>query len=306
MKMDVVMEGGGVKITGLIGAFASLEHAGFELSHIAGTSAGAIVASFAAAGYTSAEMKELAMSLNFSDFKDGAPWGSKMYHLLRHKGIYKGDKLRNYMYARLADKGIVTFKDLRTTETDRRWRWKLKIIASDVSNSRILTLPGDAKLFDMDPDELEVADAVRMSMSIPGFFRPSMLKDNYIVDGGLLSNFPIWLFDSEAVPKCPTFGIILKEPDMFTKNDIGGIYSYMMSIFKTMLRAHDRRAISGQDYFNRLIMAPTGDVATTDFDLTESTKEWLYHSGFTAAKSFLDNWSWPRYVKWAKQQRGIE
>ena len=59
-----------------------------------------------------------------------------------------------------------------------------------------------------------------MSMSIPIFFKPwrwrSELADDrsehLIVDGGVLSNFPVWLFDSEGEPPWPTFGLMLVEP----------------------------------------------------------------------------------------------
>ncbi len=65
-------------------------------------------------------------------------------------------------------------------------------------------LPRDAReQLGIDPDELEIATAVRMSMSIPMFFDPVVHRnptnrddEHVIVDGGLLSNFPIWLFDS--------------------------------------------------------------------------------------------------------------
>lgn len=306
MNYDAVLEGGGTKINGLVGALASIEHHGFEPSHIAGTSAGAIVASLRAAGYTPAEMRQISAEMDFSKFKDGARWGTKVYHLLSHKGIYAGDYFHTYMSNLLEKKGVVYFKDVKTSDANNRWKYRLKIIAADVSAGRMLTLPDDAVMYGMDPDDLKIADAVRMSMSIPGFFRPFLWNDNYIVDGGLLSNFPIWLFDSDKTPAWPTFGIILKEPEMFEKHRITSTFSYLIAIFNTMLKAHDRRAISGQDYFNRLIMAPTGNISTTDFDLTAANKEWLYHSGFQAASSFLDNWSWPRYIRWAKEQRGIE
>ena len=74
----------------------------------------------------------------------------------------------------------------------------------------------------MDPDELEIAAAVRMSMSIPIFFDPVVYHDprkphdqRLIVDGGLLSNFPVWLFDTPAdhVPRWPTFGLLLVAPN---------------------------------------------------------------------------------------------
>ena len=51
-----------------------------------------------------------------------------------------------------------------------------------------------------------------MSMSYPFLFAPVELyqggKPHYVVDGGLLSNFPIWLFDSPK-PKRPTWGFRL-------------------------------------------------------------------------------------------------
>lgn len=306
MKYDAVLEGGGVKINALVGSLAAIEHRGFEPSHMAGTSAGAIVSSLRIAGYTPEELRNLASELDFRRFKDGAPWGTKAYHLFADKGIYKGEEFHNFINERLKEKGITHFGDLKTNETDPRYKYRLNVIAADVTNGRMLTLPNDAVLYDQPPEFLKVSDAVRMSMGIPGFFRPWVWNDAYIVDGGLLSNFPIWMFDSDGAPAWPTFGIILKEPDMFKPFKIRGVFSYMNAIFQTMMKAHDRRAISGQDYFNRLIMAPTGDVGTTDFNLTSAKKEWLYHSGFTSASAFLDNWSWPRYLRWAKQQRGIE
>lgn len=305
MKYDAVLEGGGVKILGLAGAIAALEGAGFTPANFAGTSAGAIIAALRVAGYTPPELKRLGLELDFNQFREGAPLGTKTYHFFASKGIYKTDKFYNFIKTKLAAKGVFTFKDLRTSDEDPRWRYKLKVIASDITEGRMLILPDDVALFDQDPDDFEVAEAVRMSMSIPGFFRPAQLKDNYIVDGGLLSNFPIWLFDSDSTPTWPTFGILLREPSQGMPHEIDGMVSYMQAIFRTMLKAHDRRAISGHDYFQRVIQVPTGDVGTTDFGLTTQKKEWLYHQGLVAGKDFLDDWSWPRYIAWARQVRGI-
>ena len=78
----------------------------------------------------------------------------------------------------------------------------------------MLVLPGDAAQLGIDPDELEIATAVRMSMSIPVFFKPVTMDGHEIVDGGLLSNFPIWLFDTDTgiTPSFPTFGLLLVAP----------------------------------------------------------------------------------------------
>ena len=60
-----------------------------------------------------------------------------------------------------------------------------------------------------------VADAVRASMSIPFVYKPVKLRDLasrqqiWLVDGGLLSNFPVEIFDREQgnPPRWPTFAL---------------------------------------------------------------------------------------------------
>ncbi|WP_339062429.1 patatin-like phospholipase family protein [Tepidibacillus marianensis] len=68
MYADIVIEGGGVKAIGLIGAIHEAEKRGYEWKRFAGTSAGAIIASFLAAGYTSEELKKELMEMNYKNF----------------------------------------------------------------------------------------------------------------------------------------------------------------------------------------------------------------------------------------------
>jgi len=305
VNYDAVLEGGGVKLMGHIGAIAAIEQKGFTPSNLAGTSAGAIVAAFRTAGYTTTQMRKLVSDMDFNTFKDGAFFGTKFYHLWRHMGIYKGDVFYQFIKEKLKDQGIERFGDLHTTDDDPRWRYKLKVIASDLTRGRLVILPDDCKSYGIEPDMLEVAAAIRMSMSLPFYFRPYNLNGNKLVDGGILSNFPIHIFDSERVPEWPTFGILLKEPDADQPADTNGLINYGKAIFKTMMRAHDRRNISPQDYSIRLIQVPTGDIDTTDFDISQTDKNFLWHSGYTAGKNFMEKWSWPNYVAWAKKRRDI-
>ncbi len=63
------------------------------------------------------------------------------------------------------------------------------------------------------PDDFQITKAIRMSTSIPGFYEPVKYKGNIFVDGGLLSNFPVWLFDSEGEPMWPMFGFRLVDEE---------------------------------------------------------------------------------------------
>ncbi|MDJ0465684.1 patatin-like phospholipase family protein [Streptomyces sp. H27-C3] len=100
-------------------------------------------------------------------------------------------------------------------------RVQLVVLATDVTHGRLLRLPWDYALYHLDPDEQSVADAVRCSLSIPFHFRPCTVTDpqtgetSVIVDGGILSNFAVEIFDrtdgKEA--RWPTFGVRIM-PDL--------------------------------------------------------------------------------------------
>jgi len=315
VKYDLVCEGGGTKIPGLVGAMYELENHGFIPSHLAGTSAGSIVASLRAAGYTPDQLKTLLLDLNFKDFLDGGAWGTKAYSVFTKHGIYKGDYFYNYMKDLLQTKGIRTFGDLLSDEhadlETQRYRWKLKVFASDISLERLVTFPDDATLYGMFPDDVEVAWAVRTSMSIPFFFHPVQKGKSYLVDGGLISNFPIWLWDSyNTEPEWPTFGLLLDEKDGPSRQEPNKIgfwpHDFFLAIFRTMMKASDRRFIRPDDFNNRTIKIDTLGVGTTDFNLSAERKEALFHSGRKAAEEFLKDWTFEEYVKWANKVRGIK
>jgi NTE family protein len=305
MNYDLVLEGGGVKVPGLVGAVAAIEQQGFEPACIAGTSAGAIVASMYASGYTPDEMHMILNDVNFESFKDGAGFGRKIPNLLRKKGIYRGDTFYRMMQGFMRDKGLLTFGDLKVDGAEPKRRYKLRVFAADITRGTLVTWPDDAKLYGLDPDFLEVAWAVRTSMSIPYFFWPIRMGGSYFVDGGLLSNFPIWQFDSNRTPNHPTFGINLSESGSGRARKIDSNLDFLQAIIQTGLEAHDKRFIRPGDLQHRTIMVPVGDTKATDFGITAAQKEELYHSGYRSATEFLRGWRWEDYLEWAREARGI-
>ncbi len=319
MKIDAVFEGGGVKGIGFAGAIMKIEQAGYEFENIAGTSAGAIVAALLAVGYTSDEIKDELEKLNYNHFKDGSSIG-KLINVIFKYGMYKGDFFENWMKELLEKKGITTFGQLITEYPEEKYKYKLQIIATDITNKRLLILPQDLEHFGLDPDQFSIAKAVRMSMSIPLFFKPIKLTDNngkkhVIVDGGVLSNYPIWLLDDNTSnPPWPTFGFKLIEPDkrILKRGEISRIknlFSFLKSLFSTMLEAHDKLHISrSKGDYDRTIGIPTTisingvekDIKTTDFNITQKESQLLYESGAETAHAFLNTWD---FEKWKKEFR---
>jgi NTE family protein len=317
---DLVFEGGGVKGIGLAGAYAAFEERGFEHRSVAGTSAGAITAALVAAGYKSSELDEILLDVPFTRFKDFGwedyiPLVGKLAGVLLERGIYEGRFFQSWMADLLAAKGITRFGQLVDENAELpQNRWRLRVIASDVTHRRMLVLPNDAGHLGIEPDDLEIAYAVRMSMSIPVFFEPVVHHnpvthaDHLIVDGGMLSNFPVWLFDCAGRdPRWPTFGMLLVEPDPKVPighrlpgaehgAERGSVLDYFKSLASTMMAAHDRIYLEKATYA-RTIPIPTLGVGTTEFGITPERVRALHESGRRAAHSFLESWDFTAYVE---------
>jgi NTE family protein len=329
MKCDGVFEGGGVKGIGLGGAVSEVEKAGYEFENLAGTSAGAIVASLLAAGYSSAELRNVIERLNYNDFKDQGildqvPLLGKALSIGFEYGIYEGEFLEGWLENLLRVKGSMKFGDLRTKYKDEKYKYRLQVIASDISDHRLLVLPGDLADFGFDPDKLSISRAVRMSMSIPFFFEPVKITDNsgrvhYIVDGGVLSNYPIWLLDDgTGNPRWPTFGFKLMEPDKRElkegfRNPINNPIRFLQAIIGTMMDAHDNYHVSqSKGDYDRTIGIPTVvkvedaevEIKTTDFDLSAEESAALYRNGQEAARVFMQKWNFEEWKKKYRQKMG--
>ncbi len=321
-RCDLVCEGGGVKGIGLAGAYSVLEEQGYQPQNVAGTSAGAITAALIAAGYAAAELKDIVFGMDFNAFRDRGwedriPLLRRPISVLKDLGIYEGRFFEAWIRDLLARKNVRTFADLETVEfgDDPRYRYRLHVIASDVTSHRLLVLPRDADRLGIEPGALEVARAVRMSMSIPIFFEPVRFPNaktnqtHTIVDGGMLSNFPVWLFDCEdgQVPEWPTFGLLLVEPTPRTPvserlpepervaRGPSGLVKYVWAMAQTMMEAHDRLYLENAE-FARTIPIPTLGVGTTEFDISDARKQALYQSGRDAAEDFLRAWNFDAYI----------
>jgi NTE family protein len=165
LQCDGVFEGGGVKGIGLAGAVCAIEEAGYQFVNLAGASAGSIVASLLAVGYTGGEIEQILQTLNYKDFEDenwldrfGVP-GQITSTLFRY-GIYKGVFLENWLGGLFAAKGKTIFGDIRFEHPSQsKYTYRFQAIASDMTDKKLLVLPGDLKGFGYDPDRLGIAAA---------------------------------------------------------------------------------------------------------------------------------------------------
>jgi NTE family protein len=312
LQADLVLEGGGVRGIGHVGALSVMEEQGYHPVHIAGTSAGAFVAALLAAGYSASEMyKIMKTEVQFSRFaRDPGLDGLlivEALHMLRRAGLHTGNFLEAFIRQKLRARGIASFGDLVLHPREPKhssFRYRLTVIASDISTGTMLRLPQDMLRFGLDPDALDIARAVRMSTSIPFFFMPVRQKHaggstSLIVDGGLLSNFPVSLFDVSGAPRHPTFGLRLVDAPVtpeqpWPPNPTGNALQIARALLNTMLRAHDRLYMDDHTYV-RTIAIPVSGIGGTQFDLSQQQAETLYQNGRKAAKEFFSTWDFEAY-----------
>jgi NTE family protein len=294
MKIDAAFSGGGIKGIALIGALMEVESKGFKVERAAGTSAGSIIAAFSIAGYDAEAILEMVSKDDTSHFLDSRktfirlPF-QKWIGLYWQMGLYRGKTLEKWLSQKLAEKGVKTFRDLPENS--------LKIIASDLTRGRLLVLPDDLKDYGLDPEQFSVAKAVRMSCGLPYFFEPVKLfntngEKSIIVDGGILSNFPMWLFKSDdKKQKRPVIGFKLSTSlTNMPPNKINNAFGLFGALFETMKDAHDARYISKR-FEEHIIFIPVDSIKSTEFQLTEERKNQLVEFGRKRAASFLRNWS---------------
>jgi predicted acylesterase/phospholipase RssA len=190
---------------------------------------------------------------------------------------------------------------------------ELSVVASDTSDGRLLVLNHRTA-----PD-CPIVWAVRMSMSIPlvwnevawlpewGRYLGRNIDNHQIVDGGLLSNFPLELFVSEAPrvaqlmgPKSenPVLGMLIDEslevpvskgllvsvtikPDEFrTAQRIGRLVD-------TVTTAHDKMVI--EENSRLVVRLPAKGYGTTEFDMTATRRNALVAAGRAAMADYFDN-----------------
>ncbi len=296
MRADAVFSGGGIKGLAFAGALKAAEEAGYtDWVELAGTSAGAITAMALAVGYDADALREL-FSYDFSKIDDrGGPFGLGVIANYFHHAITKGEALSAWIEGLLeqAPKPAKVFGEL-----DGR----LKVVGSDLVHSRMVVFPKDvSKYLDQDgepyrPEEFPIAKAVRISAGYPGFFPPIALKDartaknGALVDGGVTSGFPVFLFDRPQ-PEHPTWAFRLyggSAPEKPPNDPISGILwpiDMLEDVIDTAINALDDFEL--ESFGKRVIAIPTGSVSTLNFSLSEEEKNYLYESGHHAAEEFF-------------------
>jgi NTE family protein len=201
-----VFEGAGIRGIAYVGAIKELDKLHYldSLQVVGGTSAGSITACFLALGFTPQEMETELRQLNFRKFNDNTlPLVSGLRNMIKHFGWYKGDAFEKWNRKLIASKTNnpnITFKELHDNPNYK----DLYIMGASINNQRSINF--NYKTY----PNMEIATAVRVSMSIPYYYKAVIIDSNgkrlkeqpiqgaydICVDGGMTSNLPVELFNT--------------------------------------------------------------------------------------------------------------
>lgn len=323
---NLVFEGGGVKGIAYVGALDELDQRGIppDVRRVGGASAGAIVAVLVGLNYTTDEIRSVLWELDFKSFLDDS-WGviRDTRRLLTQFGWYKGDFFREWIGGvierKTGDAGS-TFAQVELLKASRGFR-SLYFIGTNLS-----TRFSEVFSAERTPD-MAVADAVRISMSIPLFFaaKRGARRDVY-VDGGVLDNYPVKLFDRQDYVEMPehvrltdyyqranalrasatgtaapfvynreTLGFRLdtreeiaafEGPVNAVHHRIDNFFDYSWALVKTILETQQNTHLHSDDW-QRTIYIDTLNVGTTDFDLSDRMKKALVESGRSGVRKYF-------------------
>lgn len=233
----------------------------------------------------------------------------------------------NSLIERMTIPSSVKLRESRNEEgDDRPISSALAIIASDLTTRTKVEFPRMSQLYWHDPLNVNPAVFARASMSVPFFFQPFSVRDlpttnqhkqawtelaGYegeiprvvkFVDGGILSNFPIYVFHNyKFVPRAPTFGVRLgieRERPFLITNIVG----MAKGIFRSTRHILDYEFISkNQEYKKLICQIDTGTHYWLNFKLSDEAKLDLFAKGVEAAAKFLLEFDWQEYKELRKR-----
>lgn len=301
---NLVFEGGGMKgiayapIPSILATLGILS----GIKKIAGTSAGSIISLLIALKYNPNNIETILYNLDFNDFKDYDFYTPKIYSFLYRKGIYTGRKLEKWI------KLLVQYKlgNKNATFLDLKKKNNIELVITGTSTKYNKTVYFSYKTYPDFPLWL----AVRISISIPGYFTPINImdyisnypefKDDLFVDGGIFNNYPIWIFDNSESYEFSKFHKSVRDDTLGFKlvssksgtieipDYLPSIVGFLYELIETMASWIDNQ-YKLPCYWDRTVVLDVKDIRSTDFNISNEKKLEIIESSRETIKQILRN-----------------
>lgn len=311
---NLALKGGGIRGIAYIGALKGLEdkHIMAGIERVGGTSIGAVVGVMICTGMTAAQMEAKMLDLDISTFNDGE-WffiGGQR-RLRKNFGWYKGNEFERWVGDIIKEQTgneNITFSQLhQLAQTDKRYK-DLYVTATNLTLQRLEIFSWESH-----PD-MQVRLAVRASVSIPLYYGAVCIDScgkeveepldgghyNVYVDGGLLANYPVNLFNTPqetvaGVINEHTLGLKLERPEQITYQqqhkgvapyNIHSFGSYMGALYNVTMEQLNKR-MPYEEEKKHTVYISTGNISPRVRHITDEQKQLLFKNGLNATEAFF-------------------
>ena len=279
-RIGLVLSGGGAAGIAHIGVLKALEERGIPIDYITGTSAGALVGSLYACGYSPEEIEEYVLSEDFQLMTSGKLNTDKQFLFRKddvnanvlnfsfsRDSILKKSIPLNLVTPSLLDYELLRIMGLTSASRDNDFN-KLfvpfRCVASDIVNKKSVVF-----------SKGNLNEAVRASMTYPLYVNPIKIENVVLFDGGLYNNFPVDVMYHDFHPDFIIGSKVADNPKAISEKDFIGLINQMMTT-PTNFELPCREGIT---------IEPKTTVGTFDFDMVKQAIQ----DGYIAAKMQLDS-----------------
>ena len=320
---NLVFEGGGIRGLAYPGAIKVLEEKGImkNIERVAGTSAGAISALMIGLDYSGYEMDSVLRSLKIQQFNDGKSIFGKIHRLKNEYGIFRGEKFEKWLGKLIKYKtgnANTTFAELhQLRENNKRFK--------DVFCTGTNITKQNLQIFSWEKTpNMQLKTAVHISGSIPVYYKPVAIDSSWdevsiknnknkfdlYVDGGMINNFPINLFDTCVNGRDPfnckdlrynpeTLGLKLERPEQIQQfengitaiapHPVASLKDYKLALINLLQETLARKTVDLENEKGRTIYISYGNVFGKLRKVSDAEKKELFNNGVVAGTKFFNS-----------------
>ncbi len=264
-RIGLVLGGGGARGLAHVGVLQALEAHGIQVDAVAGTSMGAIIGGLYAAGYSPAQIEQIALGIDWERaFSDDAPRqqramqrkqddrlgligasaGFKQGRLVLPAGILSGQQI-----SLLLQRLFLPRADVRDFD---RLPIPFRAVATDIVTGEEVVM-----------DHGNLAEVIRASMNVPGIFAPVEWEGHQLVDGGLVNNLPVTVMRRMGVDYIIAVNV---SAPMLGRDKLGSLIDVTDQLTRMMIAQNERYQqdfLTGADV---LIRPDLSQIGSGDFD----------------------------------------
>jgi NTE family protein len=322
---NLALEGGGVRGLAYAGALEVIEQKNIltNIEKVAGSSAGAIAGVMISLGYNAEEIDSILQTLKIQEFNDGKNIFGKIKRVKKEYGVFKGVKFENWLgniiYSKTGDSNT-TFLQLHQLHNNNKVFKEFYCTGTNITRQKLEVLSWEKW------PHMRLKTAVHISSCIPFYFKAVpidsignevSLKDtlsNYdlYVDGGMLCNYPVNMFDSSTtgenvltgthiIYNPETLGLKLEREDQIKEYstgvadiapyDIKNMKQYTSAVMNLVMEKLNRQTPDLSNEKGRTIYISYGEISGRVREISLKEKKLLHDNGVAAANKFFNELS---------------